>query len=286
MSKVMDYMISTHPIRIIDPKVEATRLRLRTIRVGQVGHLPGRILFRTDVIFGHWAVVYIVSGSGVYSENGGKEQRVSEGSLFFFRPGCSYSFGPAHGGSWDEYYINFSGERVMEWLASGLICGGTVFQVRSGTMLMLPGLFEEILTHMESGDPADADRAALLLEGLLLESALHMKESGRPAQDDLMARIREDLHSCIYGNMELEQIAVKNHISMSTLRRMVLRSSGYPLHEYVHRLRMSEAKHLLVNTTLRVKEIAGMLHYKDAYYFSRLFKKYMGMSPHHCRKEI
>ena len=75
MSKVMDSMISPYPIRIIDPKVEPSRLTLSTVRIGQAGHLPGRTLFRSGVVFEHWAVVYIVSGGGTYAENGGKEQQ-------------------------------------------------------------------------------------------------------------------------------------------------------------------------------------------------------------------
>lgn len=57
-------MISLYPIRIIDPKMESSKLRLKSIRVGQVGHLPGRTLFRMGVTFAHWAFVYIASGSG------------------------------------------------------------------------------------------------------------------------------------------------------------------------------------------------------------------------------
>lgn len=54
MSKHMDYMISPYPIRIIDPKVESSKLKLKNIRVGQAGHLPGRTLFRSGVVFEHW----------------------------------------------------------------------------------------------------------------------------------------------------------------------------------------------------------------------------------------
>lgn len=86
MLKLMDYMISPYPVRIIDPKVEAARLRLKSIRVGQAGHLPGRTLFRSGVTFEHWALVYIVAGGGTYTENGGPEQQVHEGSLFFSDP--------------------------------------------------------------------------------------------------------------------------------------------------------------------------------------------------------
>lgn len=284
MSKHMDYMISPYPIRIIDPKVEFSMLKLKAIRIGQAGHLPGRTLFRSGVVFEHWAVVYIVSGEGTYMEIGGEVQQVREGSLFFFRPGYSYNFGPPPGGNWDEYYINFMGTRVSEWLESGLIAGGNVFQANSVKGLLAS--FEEVLERMDSGAPADADRASLLLEKMLLECSFIIEEKNWNSQADYMRQIREDLNSCIYGDMDLVQIANKHHISMSTLRRLIRRSSGYPLHEYIHRLKMAEAKNLLLNTPLQVKEISGMLHYNDPFYFSRLFKKYMEVSPKLCRSNI
>lgn len=284
MPKVMDYMVSPYPIRIIDPKVESSRLKLKAIRIGQAGHLPGRTLFRSGVFFELWAVVYIASGNGSYTENGGKEQQVREGSLFFFRPGHSYSYGPPPGGSWDEYYINFSGTRVSEWLESGLIVGGIVFQSDATQELLTT--FEKVLKRMDGGIPVDADRAVVLLEGMLLECSVIIKKNNRSSQVDLMPELREDLNSCVYGELDVQQIAAKHHISMSTLRRQVRRSSGYPLYEYIHRLKMAEAKHLLLNSSLQVKEISGLLHYSDSFYFSRLFKKYMGISPQLCRSNV
>lgn len=284
MSNHMDYMISPYPIRIVDPKVDFTMLKLKNIRIGQAGHLPGRTLFRTGVVFEHWAIVFIVSGEGTYMESGGKVQQVRDGSLFYFRPGYSYNFGPNSGGNWDEYYINFNGARVGEWIESGLITGGNISQVHSVKGLL--NSFEEILERMESGAPADADRAALLLEKMILECSFIIEEKSRNSQADYMQQIREDLNSCIYGDTDLQQIATKHHISMSTLRRLIRRSSGYPLHEYIHRLKMAEAKNMLLNTSLQVKEISGMLHYQDPFYFSRIFKKYMGISPQLCRINV
>ncbi|WP_249896920.1 helix-turn-helix domain-containing protein [Paenibacillus sp. PK3_47] len=280
----MDYMISPYPIRIIDPKVESSRLRLQSIRVGQAGHLPGRTLYRSGAVFEHWAMVYIASGSGTLTENGGKEQQVGGGSLFFFRPGYSYCFGPPPEGSWDEYYIDFTGTRVTEWVEAGMVTGGTVYQIGQP-----PGLlssFEEVLRLMDSGIPAAADRAALILENMLLECTLAAAAPSHSRESDLMQTVRDDLGTCVYGEVTLAEIAARHHMSMSTLRRIVRRSSGFPLHEYIHRIKMAEAKHLLLNTSLQIKEIAGLLHYSDAFYFSRLYKKYMGISPQYSRNHI
>lgn len=47
-----------------------------------------------------------------------------------------------------------------------------------------------------------------------------------------------------------------------------------------------EAKRLLHLTYLSIKEIAATLHFDDEYYFSRYFKRAVGVSPKHFRQEV
>ena len=54
--------------------------------------------------------------------------------------------------------------------------------------------------------------------------------------------------------------------------------------EYVHRLRLEEAYRLLSDTSMNVSEAASEVGFDDANYFSRLFRKKMGISPCQIRK--
>ena len=54
--------------------------------------------------------------------------------------------------------------------------------------------------------------------------------------------------------------------------------------EYVHRLRLEEAYRLLSDSSRNVSEVAMEVGFDDANYFSRLFRKKMGMSPSLVRK--
>ncbi|MNI06603.1 HTH-type transcriptional activator Btr [compost metagenome] len=96
----------------------------------------------------------------------------------------------------------------------------------------------------------------------------------------------DDISHSLYQPMMTEQIAKRHHISHSTLRRIVSEYTGYPLNEYIHRLKMAEAKKILLNTEVTVKEISDALGYKDVFYFSRLFKKYVGVAPIIYRKNM
>lgn len=51
------------------------------------------------------------------------------------------------------------------------------------------------------------------------------------------------------------------------------------LREYVNKLRIDEAKRLLLSTGKTVSEIAGEVGFDNISYFSTVFRKQCGMSP-------
>ncbi|TNJ68373.1 helix-turn-helix domain-containing protein [Paenibacillus hemerocallicola] len=280
MTKFLDYMISSLPIRIIELKVDRSKLKIKGLTPLQFGHLPGRTPMRRNSTTESWAFTYIVRGSGTYQIGDGPVQRLEAGSLFWEYPGEVFHFGPDAGKDWDEYYVNFEGPRVAEWLDSLILEPDKVQRV--GLDKKWIHKIETIGDYMESGIADNADRASLLLESLVYDfcSANEGRKSGvRPERKpELVMRILEDIGESLYKPWEERDIWERNHISRSTLRRIVHQNTGYALNEYVNRLKISEAKKLLRMTNLQVKQIAQMLGFEDIAYFARLFKKFSGMS--------
>lgn len=60
--------------------------------------------------------------------------------------------------------------------------------------------------------------------------------------------------------------------------------SGMTIGTYIQRLRIQKAKHLLLASGKTVQEIAMDVGLKDSFYFSRLFKKAVGMTPTRFRE--
>ena len=50
--------------------------------------------------------------------------------------------------------------------------------------------------------------------------------------------------------------------------------------------RMDRAKHLLRNPDKSIKEICAEVGYSDPNYFSRIFKKYQGVSPTEYKENV
>lgn len=283
MPTYMDYTVSSKPIRIIDRTMDKSKLLLRALTLLGVGHLPQRWHFRTNAMFQDYALVYIADGAGTYQVNEGEQQEVEKGSFFLFDAKSTFNYGPKSQGTWDEFYFSIEGSRIQEWLQTGLIEEGRVYHTLHDPAQQ--SKINHIFTLMDSGIPANLDRAALLLESFLYELVqssripLHLVSDEAPH-----IKIMDDIASTLDQPFDADTICQRHHISMSTLRRIIHKHTGYSLHEYVHRLKVSEAKNLLLNTSESIKTIAYSLGFKDVFYFSRLFKKFVGASPVHFRK--
>jgi transcriptional regulator GlxA family with amidase domain len=65
-------------------------------------------------------------------------------------------------------------------------------------------------------------------------------------------------------------------------RRFKTATSEAPLN-YVHRLRIDAARHLLENQHKSVQEISFSVGYEDVAFFRRLFQRHTGVSPREYR---
>ncbi len=95
--------------------------------------------------------------------------------------------------------------------------------------------------------------------------------------------------------IELMKTRLEETLSLGELSRELGLSSGYfcrlfkqrmdqaPI-DYFIRLKIQKACQYLDFTDIAVQEVAGTLGYEDPYYFSRVFKRVMGVSPLQYRK--
>ena len=82
--------------------------------------------------------------------------------------------------------------------------------------------------------------------------------------------------------LSLSSILVASGYNKDHIRRRFISAYGATPVEYLTRLRIDYAKNLLKNRhelDASISEIGTMCGYYDAHYFSRVFKKYVGVSP-------
>ena len=82
-----------------------------------------------------------------------------------------------------------------------------------------------------------------------------------------------------------EMIAKRLNISREYLSRLFKLDTGISVSRYIIDARVDRARLLLANTTLSIAEIAVQCGCTDSNYFSRMFKKYAGMTPREYREK-
>lgn len=71
-----------------------------------------------------------------------------------------------------------------------------------------------------------------------------------------------------------------------SFKRRFQQATGMPPLEYVHTLRLEEAKQMLESGSLPVEAIANEVGYEDAGFFSRLFRRKVNLTPTQYRKRF
>ncbi|BBI31169.1 response regulator [Cohnella abietis] len=89
-----------------------------------------------------------------------------------------------------------------------------------------------------------------------------------------------------YSNkgLKLQDVAREVHLSPNYFSYLFKKTTDKNLWDYLTELRMEEAKKLLLGSDLKRYEIAEMIGYEAPEHFSRVFKKFYGVSPADYRK--
>ena len=85
-------------------------------------------------------------------------------------------------------------------------------------------------------------------------------------------------------SLQLDSLASIATLSRSHYVELFKKRTGYAPIDYFIRLRMHHACQLMDTTDASVKEVADSLGYKDALYFSRLFKQINERTPTEYRR--
>lgn len=82
--------------------------------------------------------------------------------------------------------------------------------------------------------------------------------------------------------LTMAQLAARAGMKESTLCQVFRRGMGLTVKQYLNALIVQRAQEMLLSPIL-VKEIAWRLRFQDEYYFSRFFKRHVGLSPNEYR---
>lgn len=227
-------------------------------------------------------LIYCVAGAGE-AEAGGRRYPVGAGDLLLFREGRSHRYQARADDPWTIYWVHLGGALVDRFFDE---IDPEAFVVNAGLHSRLIEEFEALLTTAAGFQSHHLVHAANLLRGLLSFLALvRRQQEARHAALDVR-RVQHYLQAHLHERLALGRlVAETSGLSRYHFIREYKRQTGQtPMQAFQH-LKISRACYLLDITDLGVADIARDLGYEDPYYFSRLFKKVMGVPPRTYRRE-
>lgn len=135
--------------------------------------------------------------------------------------------------------------------------------------------------YLYSGCNSLTELFAISLRLLERAAAYFTQESGQyDTAEDVIAYLKKHFTE----DLSLQQLADKVHFSASYLSAQILKKTGMAYSSYLGYLRTEKARQLLLETDLKIMDIAAACGYKDNGYFNRIFRRKYGSSPEQYRK--
>jgi AraC family transcriptional regulator, arabinose operon regulatory protein len=225
-------------------------------------------------------LIYCINGSGTIQIHG-QSYLINPNSYFVIPAHQPHSYWASENDPWSIYWIHFGGPKShhFEKFFGIPIMIKTIPTSRIDDRI---NLFNEILTSLELGFSQENIEFANLSLNCLLASFFYVEtyhaskgyQSKNPVDQAIFFMLEN-----LTKSLKIQDIANHVQLSESHLFKIFRNKTGASPFDYYINLKMQEAIRLLTNKSMRIKEVAFFLGYEDPFYFSRLFKKYIGKSP-------
>lgn len=228
-------------------------------------------------------VALMISGAASFDYRG---QRfiAPAGTVFFINDGAVHT-GRAADPDGYRYQVLYLEREVLQ--ASGYwSAGSAAFSFRETVVRdrELSGLLRTTHRALSTdGVPLLQEELLLRVVGLLFDR--HADVAGRPPRVSGrghrgVSAARDYLESHLAEKISLRDLAQVSHLSQFRLVRMFRDELGMPPHAYQIQVRVRVARRMLANGT-PIANVAVQTGFFDQAHFTRVFKKYTGVTPSH-----
>ncbi len=219
------------------------------------------------------------SGSG-WCEIGEQHYEVKKNQALLIPKGCPHRYGADEESPWTIHWVHFTGN-IGDYLARQLPEETYILPVEEKAAIHAGGLFEECYQVLEDGFSTDTlvycTQVLHHLLGILFFHNRHFfARLSRPRSNDTTLQF---LQQNINRPLTLADMAQNAELSVAHFSALFKQQMGYSPVDYFIHTKIQRACFLLDTTSLSVREIGLQVGYQDSYYFSRIFRKVMGVSP-------
>ena len=148
--------------------------------------------------------------------------------------------------------------------------------------ISIPDQYAELKRNLELF--GSIDRAMDYLTEYIVNSLMHWIAEKKYVEARPIRIAKRYISDNYYKPLTLEIVSKEIGFNATYFSSMFKKETDMNFSEYLKKIRIDNAKNLLLNTENTVEDISYAVGYSDIKYFSRLFKKLTGVTPTEFRK--
>ncbi|NOU92107.1 helix-turn-helix domain-containing protein [Paenibacillus sp. LMG 31456] len=224
----------------------------------------------------------------LYSKNKCKTSKVLSGEFFLIPPECDYAIHNEAERAAPLLIIRFhclpfqhSSSQNRPHIRTQPLLLIEEFQLYSFRMPQVRSWIQDFMSDCGKGEPALVYQ---LQSHLYAMAAAFMTLVQKPKELEeglkgYVEQTRQYMLEQYHRDMDIEELARLSGSSSSRFYQAFRRHTGLSPNKFITKVRLDASLRLLANTREPIIDVAHSIGYADEYYFSRLFKKHMGMAP-------
>lgn len=283
-----DFLNITNDIRLIIPIFLLKKLQKHPLTKGlypiSLGYTQQENSFRIKRQKNeHHFIFYCQSGQAslTYKQ---KEKTIKRGDIVIMSPSHDFEYKAKANSGHQTYWINFTGILADDF-AERLLMKMDDGNAHVGILNNIVADFDNLLALGQRGYTAtNVIHAVHVLQQTLSFLALQLRLSAFKGNSNFDLNAVETLmRNNLHQDLNLDTLAHYSQLSkFHFAKKFKELTDTSPIQHFIN-MKIQQACSRLDNSNDPIKQIAEELGYNDPYYFSRLFKKTVGMSPKQYR---
>lgn len=257
-------------------------------------------------------ILYFIKSGELHLKEDGKTYALRRGDVFLLEPNLDHEGTEKH--RCDYYYVHFSHAGISAREAEDVgalakrvlleeaeddgedanVCHfGKHFAIENKAALLKAYHTMDELRELHGRKRYNGSLSSLRFSQLLIElSREHLAQALRKSGGKQAATLPkvhallDHIHRHYVDKISGDDLARTFDCNFDYLNRVFKRTTGYPIVQYMNKVRTDRAMELLQATNLSIGEIGYLTGLNDPFYFSKVFKKHVGLSPQQYRLSL
>ena len=257
--------------------------------ISEVGYYPKATYhYRQRLDGADEAILFFcLEGQGtitIFIENEWQTYHINPGDIFCILPKIPHTYFSDNKNPWTILWIHYNSHLLMK-LPLSKQHKPTMNDISKKEMIEYD-LINLFMMESRSFTLANAIFMSSLLNHLLITIYFFEDNQTDSKENFILTACIQYMNQHLQENISLTDLTKRFNISSSYLNAIFKEETNKSPIDFFIKLKMDEACSLLRISSMKINEIGSSLGYSDAYYFSRIFKKTIGVSPKKYRERF